>query len=77
MNRYINVALAEYVPLLVIAAATIGCAQLTEVKNTSAEKAAAGINTYCANVDEQYRQGFRDEVNSRTEGHTVVITCAE
>ena len=52
-----------------------GCAQLQPVLERSAGKVAEGIDTYCEETDENFRTDFRAEVNAKTNGATIVVTC--
>lgn len=43
----------------------------------SAENVAKVIDRYCAETDQNVRNQLRAKVNDLTEGHTIVVTCAE
>ena len=54
-----------------------GCAQLMELQDKSADKAADAISAYCKSTDEEFRTKFRASVNEAAAPHSVVITCGE
>ncbi len=52
-----------------------GCALLEPYQEEAADKVADGIDRYCKETDENFRSNFREEVNSKTNGATIVVTC--
>ncbi len=52
-----------------------GCSQLQPVLERSSGKVAEGVDTYCQETDETFRAEFRAEVNSKTNGATIIVTC--
>lgn len=50
------------------------CAGLDKTLDGGAEKVADAISKYCASVDEDKRQAFRAEINSRMP-HRIAVTC--
>lgn len=63
--------------LIINMGALVACAQLNELQDRSAEKIAEAIDQYCANTDEDFRSGLREDINGKTAGHSIAITCAD
>lgn len=64
--------------LVVLFALTIvGCSTLRSITGDVADRVAVAIDQYCAETDQIARNELRSAINSRTAGHTVVVTCVE
>ena len=55
----------------------LACASFAPALDRSADKIAEGVNKYCAETDEAFRSQLRAQVNSKTDGATIVVTCPE
>lgn len=52
-----------------------GCTIFGEAIDQSSENVAKAIDAYCAETTQSVRDQMRASVNSKTAGHTIVITC--
>lgn len=60
---------------LLAALALSGCSTLTPWVDKSSDEVAKVIVKYCEEVSPVIRMRLRDEINSKLDGSTVVITC--
>jgi hypothetical protein len=71
-----TVVLAALIAAMILVAGSItSCAQLMRFEGIAAGQTAKGVNAYCKNTDEAFRERFRTRVNEEAKPHSIAVTC--
>ena len=68
--------LAALVAVMILVAGSLtSCTQLMRFETIAAGQTAKGVNAYCKNTDEAFRERFRTRVNEEAKPNAIAVTC--